>query len=73
MTQTVDELKARLIKVRSAIDGGLGNRRYRIGSGSSQRELERHSLKELLELESSLLAQIARLEGTSIRHGVPCP
>lgn len=74
MSLTVEQLKERLAKVQAAIDAAVTGKRYKIQSGSSTRELERQSLAELERMESSLLAQISRVEGNgAVRHGVPCP
>lgn len=72
MTQTVEQLEARLAKVREAIDAALTGKSYRINSGGSERELQRQSLKDLQAMEQNLERQIARLQGDSgVRFGVP--
>ena len=71
MTQSIEQLEARLEKVRAAIDCALTGKRYRIEDGDTSRELERQSLKDLTAMEASLVAQIARAGGNGIRHAVP--
>lgn len=72
MTQTVEQLEARLANVRLAIDAALTGKSYRINSGGSERELQRQSLKDLQAMEQSLERQISRLQGGSgVRFGVP--
>lgn len=71
MSQTVEELEARLAKVRAAIDAAIGGKRYRIDSGTSSRELERQSLKDLQAMETSLVLQINRMGGGGVSFGMP--
>lgn len=72
MTQTVEQLEARLANVRQAIDAALTGKSYRINSGGSERELQRQSLKDLQAMEQNLERQISRLQGGSgVRFGVP--
>lgn len=71
MSQTVEELEARLAKVRAAIDAAIGGKRYKIDSGTSSRELERQSLKDLQAMETSLVLQISRMGGGGVRFGMP--
>lgn len=72
---TREQILARLEKVDAAIDAALTGKRYKIGSGGTDRELERQSLDDLMKLQQLLTAQLARIDGSGggIRHGVPMP
>lgn len=71
MSQTVAELEARLAKVRAAIDAAITGKRYKIDSGTSSRELERQSLKDLQAMETNLVLQINRMGGGGVSFGMP--
>lgn len=71
MSQTVAELEARLAKVRAAIDAAITGKRYKIDSGTSSRELERQSLKDLHAMETNLVLQINRMGGGGVSFGMP--
>lgn len=73
MAQTIADLEARLAKIDTAIDAALTGRKYKIGSGGSERELERQSLKDLQAMRQLVETQINRLGGGTIRHVVPTP
>ena len=69
-----EQIAARLEKVEAAIDAALTGKRYKIGSGGSERELERQSLDDLMKLQQLLTAHLARIDGGGgIRNVVPMP